>query len=192
MFNIGPLELMVILVVALLVVGPQRLPEVARSVGRGLREFRKAQDEVQRTLQLTLEEPPEEPAKSVSTASTAASAEARLPGSDSSATGENKAGEPEDSTSTGAAVSGGASAGAAIGDVASTLGRGLAELRRVREELQRSFRVDLDDEEPPRRVPAPAPTSEPTAESVPAPAAEATPPGEPGDEVIPDPANEKS
>ena len=40
MFNIGPLELMVILVIALLVVGPHRLPEVGRSIGRGIREFR--------------------------------------------------------------------------------------------------------------------------------------------------------
>jgi sec-independent protein translocase protein TatA len=36
----GPLEMMVILVVALLVLGPQRLPEVARSVGKGLRELK--------------------------------------------------------------------------------------------------------------------------------------------------------
>jgi sec-independent protein translocase protein TatA len=36
----GPLEMMVILVVALLVLGPQRLPEVARQVGRGMRELK--------------------------------------------------------------------------------------------------------------------------------------------------------
>lgn len=36
----GPLELMVILVVALLVLGPKRLPDAARSLGRGLREFK--------------------------------------------------------------------------------------------------------------------------------------------------------
>jgi sec-independent protein translocase protein TatA len=36
----GPLELMVILVVALIVLGPKKLPEAARSVGRGLREFK--------------------------------------------------------------------------------------------------------------------------------------------------------
>jgi TatA/E family protein of Tat protein translocase len=41
-FNIGPLELVVVLVIALIVLGPQRLPEVARSVGRGMREFRTA------------------------------------------------------------------------------------------------------------------------------------------------------
>ena len=42
MFNISPLEMMVIAVIALIVLGPQRLPEMARSVGRGLREFRAA------------------------------------------------------------------------------------------------------------------------------------------------------
>ena len=42
MFNISPLEIMVLLVIALIVLGPQRLPEMARSVGRGMREFRAA------------------------------------------------------------------------------------------------------------------------------------------------------
>jgi sec-independent protein translocase protein TatA len=43
-FNVGPLELLVVLIIALIVLGPQRLPEVARSVGRGMREFRHALD----------------------------------------------------------------------------------------------------------------------------------------------------
>ena len=38
----GPLELMVILVVALIVLGPERLPEAARSVGKGMREFKES------------------------------------------------------------------------------------------------------------------------------------------------------
>ena len=44
MFNVGPLELVVVLIIALIVLGPQRLPDVARSVGRGMREFRSALD----------------------------------------------------------------------------------------------------------------------------------------------------
>src|SRR5687767_8486030 len=46
MLNVGPFELLVVLAVALIVVGPERLPELARSVGRVLRQFREVQDEV--------------------------------------------------------------------------------------------------------------------------------------------------
>ena len=42
MFNISPLEILVLLVIALIVLGPQRLPEMARSLGKGMREFRSA------------------------------------------------------------------------------------------------------------------------------------------------------
>jgi sec-independent protein translocase protein TatA len=38
----GPLEMMVILVIALIVLGPQRLPEAARSVGKGMRELKES------------------------------------------------------------------------------------------------------------------------------------------------------
>jgi sec-independent protein translocase protein TatA len=38
--SIGPMELVVVLVIALLVLGPKRLPEVGRSVGKGMREFK--------------------------------------------------------------------------------------------------------------------------------------------------------
>ena len=40
--NIGAPELIVILVIALLVLGPKKLPEVGRSVGKGMREFRES------------------------------------------------------------------------------------------------------------------------------------------------------
>ena len=40
--NIGPMELVVVLVVALLVLGPKRLPAAGRSLGQGIREFRQS------------------------------------------------------------------------------------------------------------------------------------------------------
>jgi len=119
MFNIGPLELIVILVIALLVVGPSRLPEVGRSIGRGIREFRRAQQEVQKTIQSALNEAPAVP-------STARSE----PASEATAQPEGQAAtEGTDGT-----------------DVVRHVGKGLAELRRARDEIQRSLRVDLDDE----------------------------------------------
>ena len=39
-FNVGPGELIVVLVIALIVLGPKRLPEVGRSIGHGMREFK--------------------------------------------------------------------------------------------------------------------------------------------------------
>ena len=38
--NVGPLELAIVLIVALVVLGPKRLPEVGRSLGNGIREFK--------------------------------------------------------------------------------------------------------------------------------------------------------
>lgn len=38
--NIGPLEIIVVLIIALIVFGPKRLPELGRSLGKGIREFR--------------------------------------------------------------------------------------------------------------------------------------------------------
>jgi sec-independent protein translocase protein TatA len=40
--NVGPMELIVILVIALIVLGPKKLPEVGRSLGKGMREFKES------------------------------------------------------------------------------------------------------------------------------------------------------
>jgi sec-independent protein translocase protein TatA len=40
--SIGPMELVVVLVIALIVLGPKKLPEVGRSVGKGMREFKES------------------------------------------------------------------------------------------------------------------------------------------------------
>ena len=57
MFNVGMPELILIFVVALLVFGPRKLPEVGRMLGRAMREFRKAADDFKEAIN---QEPPEE------------------------------------------------------------------------------------------------------------------------------------
>jgi Tat protein translocase TatB subunit len=56
MLNVGPLELLVVLAVALVVVGPERLPELARSVGRAVRQLRQVQDEVRDMVSLGVDD----------------------------------------------------------------------------------------------------------------------------------------
>ena len=50
--RIGPLELVVILAVALIIFGPAKLPELGRSIGRGIREFRQATREIGQSISL--------------------------------------------------------------------------------------------------------------------------------------------
>jgi sec-independent protein translocase protein TatA len=62
--NIGPLELAIVLIIALVVFGPKRLPELGRSLGKGIREFRgsvsgEGHDEPERPEAI---EPPHAPA----------------------------------------------------------------------------------------------------------------------------------
>jgi Tat protein translocase TatB subunit len=128
MFQIGPQELLLILVVALLVVGPRRLPELGRSIGRGIREIRKAQEEVRKTIQVNLDDDGRPTFD-----------ESR----DRSQSGPNGKGA---AAAAGAAASGTDDAR----EISRTLGRGLAEIRRARREVERSFRVDMDPRPPSR------------------------------------------
>lgn len=50
--NVGLTEILVVLAIALLVIGPKKLPELGRSVGRAVREFRRASSTVQKELGL--------------------------------------------------------------------------------------------------------------------------------------------
>jgi len=61
MFGIGPTELIVILVVALLILGPKRLPEIARSLGKGFAEFKRASNELRSQIDISADVPPSPP-----------------------------------------------------------------------------------------------------------------------------------
>jgi len=75
MFGIGFQEMLLIMVVVLIFFGPKRLPDLAKSLGKGLAEFKKASEEVKKSIddvmkeetakaEGAMEEPPkEEPAK---------------------------------------------------------------------------------------------------------------------------------
>ena len=62
MFGLGFTEILVILVVALLVFGPDRLPELARNLGKGLAEFRRASSDLRRSVLEATETPRHPPA----------------------------------------------------------------------------------------------------------------------------------
>jgi len=53
--SVGPMEIIIVLALALLIFGPKRLPEMGRTLGRAAREFRKATDEVRGVLNLDLD-----------------------------------------------------------------------------------------------------------------------------------------
>lgn len=57
MFGLGFGELLLILAVALIVIGPKKLPGVAQALGRGLAEFRRITDDVQKTIQKEMHAP---------------------------------------------------------------------------------------------------------------------------------------
>ena len=61
MFGLGFTEVIVILVVALIVLGPDKLPDVARSIGKVMGDLRRTLDEVKREIANPLADPPHEP-----------------------------------------------------------------------------------------------------------------------------------
>ncbi len=70
--NVGPLELAIVLIIALVVFGPKRLPELGKSVGRGIREFKSSisgdhdddDDEPQPQAKIESAQPPPPPSES--------------------------------------------------------------------------------------------------------------------------------
>lgn len=194
MLNIGPQELLIILVIALIVVGPQRLPALGRSIGRGLRELRRAQDEVKRTIQVNLDDEPPN-------GRSGARPSGRVrPGDPADAHAAGPSAEPATTTGEPAPSAPDATPTASeplppeeIREISRSLGRSLAELRRAKEEVRRSFRIDLSPAtrppEPKRARPAPsepstapAEASRPPATPAPGPAAsipETSPDGRP-------------
>lgn len=73
MGNLGMPELLMIMVLALLLFGPKKLPEIGKSVGKALGEFKRASNDLKRTIEdemekassaVKIDDPPHDPAKS--------------------------------------------------------------------------------------------------------------------------------
>ena len=173
MLNFGPQELLIILVIALLVVGPQRLPELARSIGRWMRELRTAQEEIKGTVQVGLDEPNGDASAPPTSRPAAAS---RPPAPDGST-------PPSIEQSSTPTVSANPTADE-VRDISRSLGRSLGQIRRAREEVQRSFRVDLDApmQTPPSKAPAPPPTGSSVGPPSEGPMHDVPPPESPSDD----------
>jgi sec-independent protein translocase protein TatA len=89
MFDIGLQELVLIFVIALLVFGPKNLPQLGRSLGRAMREFRKASDEFRSTIETNLQINEPDPPPSYTSSFETASAEPTI-----AAAAESEAFEP--------------------------------------------------------------------------------------------------
>ncbi len=72
-FNIGPMELILILILALIIFGPGKLPEVARGLGKTIREFRRASQALTEGITKELDTATQEPGEGKESAESSAS-----------------------------------------------------------------------------------------------------------------------
>jgi sec-independent protein translocase protein TatB len=97
--QIGPLEIIVVAVLALIVFGPQRLPEIARTVGRFLNEMRRMANEVKTEFREGLDDPVDDEVN-VPPPTEAGMTEAPEPGDTEPAPDTDTSSEPPPSTGT--------------------------------------------------------------------------------------------
>ena len=83
--NIGPVELIVILIIALVVLGPGKLPDVAASLGKSVREFRRASSDLQDAARVDTNTAPAAPAAPVTPPAAQAAAAPPAPAAPDSA-----------------------------------------------------------------------------------------------------------
>ena len=101
----GPLELVIILVIALLILGPGRLPDVGSALGKSIREFRKASSDIGDSLKVettplppTPQEAPPAPAAAAVPAATPAATTAEVPAEPVVATSSSAGTRPSEPT----------------------------------------------------------------------------------------------
>jgi sec-independent protein translocase protein TatA len=79
LFNLGGGEIILILALVLILFGAKKLPELAKGLGTGIKEFKKATRDVTDELHSAMEEPPPPPPKSLPTTATQPEAQQTVP-----------------------------------------------------------------------------------------------------------------
>jgi sec-independent protein translocase protein TatA len=92
--SIGPIEIVIVLALALLVFGPQRLPQMGRTLGRSMREFRKASDDIRSSLSFSDDDEYDERESEDAGALTAAPTEPDLAADDEAAAATREPADP--------------------------------------------------------------------------------------------------